>query len=135
MRFFFDRCVPIAIARMIAGLELGNMVIRHHDEDERFSPLTKDVEWITTLAADGDPTWFVVSGDGRILKNKVEKQALRETGLPFFCLVRPWPETPINEYAWKFVKVWPTILEAARHGDGQVYKVSGGSSLKVEKEW
>jgi len=74
MRFFFDRNMSPRLAAMINIYERDHSII-HHDEDGRFTPLTTDIEWITTLARD-DPPWIVLSGDGRILRNKVELAAL-----------------------------------------------------------
>jgi hypothetical protein len=104
--------------------------VRHHDEDTRFMPTTPDVERIATLGGD-DPPWIVVSGDGRILKNKVERSALLATPLTFFCMAKPWLHTKIHEYAWKFMKVWPEIVENAKHSKAKLFEVAGGKALKV----
>ncbi len=131
MRFFFDRCVPIPIARMVRAIEEGQHEIRHHDEDERFGPKTTDTEWMTALATDTAPLWIVISGDGRILRNKAERKVLEEVGLTFFCLDKPWPNTELYEYAWKFMKVWPKILAHAKKGEGIIFRISAGSALNV----
>ncbi len=129
MRFFFDRCFPIRVARKIGAYEISH-TIRHHDDDSRFEPTTKDVEWITALGRD-DPVWIVISGDGRILRNRAERQVLLETALIFFCMARTWLHTPAPEYAWKFVKVWPEVVESAAHSKARLFEVSGGRALKV----
>jgi hypothetical protein len=121
MRFFFDRSVPLAIAQMVRAIDGGKYAIVHHDEDKRFHEKTTDTEWMRILRVDGEPFWNVVSGDGRILKNKAERPVLDETGLPFFCLDKQWPSTGIYEYAWRFMKVWPRITAAALHGKGRIY--------------
>src|SRR5438067_2516476 len=74
MRFFFDRCMPIRLARMVSAYEAEHTV-RHHDEDSRFNRETPDTEWIGALAAD-TPPWVVICADARILRNKVERAAL-----------------------------------------------------------
>jgi hypothetical protein len=84
MRFFFDRNMSLYLARMIGELE-RNHVIRHHDADPRFTCTTPDTEWISVLGKD-QLTWIVLSGDGRILRNKAEFSALREAKLTFFCM-------------------------------------------------
>ena len=61
------------------------------------SPTTTDVEWITTLASD-IPPWIVLSGDGRILRNKVEVKALSEARLTFFCMSKVWSHMDLHEY-------------------------------------
>jgi len=134
MRFFFDRCAPIAIARMVRAIEGTATTIRHHDEESRFNPKTADTEWMKKLGEDGEPPWIVISGDGRILKNRAERAVLDEVGLPFFCLDKPWPNTPIYEYAWKFMKVWPKIVDTAcQRKAGAIFKISAGSSLSIDQ--
>ena len=133
MRFFFDRCTPIAIARMAQAVEGGRQSITHHDEDRRFQPTTSDIEWMQELFKDGDPPWIVISGDGRILRNKAERKVLDEVGLPFFCLDKVWPNLEIYEYSWKFMKVWPKIIEIAGSGSRRLFRVRAGASLAVEE--
>ena len=38
----------------------------------------------------------------------------------------------IYEQAWKFIKVWPDILENAKGATPRIYEISGGAGLKVE---
>jgi hypothetical protein len=130
MRFFFDRCMPVRLARMVSAYEAEHTV-RHHDDDSRFNPRTADTEWIAALAAD-TPPWVVVSGDARILKNKVERAALESAGLKFFCMAKGWMNMQLHEYAWKFIKVWPEITEAASRHKARLFEVSGGKALKVD---
>jgi hypothetical protein len=74
------------IARMVDAFEREHTA-RAHDDDPRFTPTTPDVEWIQALGAD-DPPWIVISGDGRILRNKAELRALKEARLTFFCMTK-----------------------------------------------
>jgi hypothetical protein len=129
MRFFFDRNMPLRIARMVNAYEVDHTV-QHHDEDRRFSITTPDKEWIAAIAADA-PSWVVISGDGRILRNKAERAALDAAKLTFFWMTKPWSNMPIHQYAWKFIRVWPEILENALHGKAKLFEVAGGKALKV----
>jgi len=131
MRFFFDRNMPPQLARMVDVLEREHAVRSYYDDD-RFDDTTPDVEWIKVLA-DDDPAWIIVSGDGRILKNKTELSALKEARLTFFCLSRQWMHMKIYEQAWKFIKVWPEIVENAKGSTPRIYEISGGAGLKVER--
>ena|SRR5947207_12367405 len=131
MNFFFDRCVPIRVARMVDAYEVEH-TIRHHDDDARFNPKTKDIEWMRALASDGHLAWIIISGDGRILKNSAEAAVLKEVNLTFFSLSKQWPNTPIPDYAWKFMKTWPRIVEIARHSSHKVFEVAAGKALKVD---
>ena len=131
MRFFFDRNMPPQLARMVDALEREHTA-RAHDDDVRFTPTTPDVEWIATLGADAPP-WIIISGDGRILRNKAELAALKEAKLTFFCMCKAWMHMGIYEWAWKFVKVWPDIVENAKGATPRIFEVSGGGGLKVER--
>jgi hypothetical protein len=105
-----------------------------HDRDGRFHERTPDTEWLSVLAAD-DPPWIVLSGDGRILTRKAERQVLREANLTFFCMSRQWAKMKIPEYAWKFIKVWPDIVSAAKASVTvpKIFEVSGGHGLKIRE--
>lgn len=131
MKFFFDRNMPPQLARMVDALEREHTARSYYDDD-RFDDKTPDITWIKVLAAD-DPPWVVISGDGRILKNKGELSALKEARLMFFCLSRQWMHMKIYEQAWKFIKVWPDILENAKGTTPRIFEVSGGAGLKVER--
>lgn len=122
MRFFLDRNMSPFLAKMVDIYEREHSV-RHHDEDERFHERTTDIEWIGALAKD-DPPWTVISGDGRILKNKAEKKALIEANLTFFCMAKSWTQMPKHEYVWMFIKVWPEILESAKVTSPKIFSVS-----------
>jgi hypothetical protein len=131
MRFFFDRNMSPRIARMVDAFEREHTA-RAHDDDPRFTSTIPDVEWIQTLGAD-DPPWIVISGDGRILRNKVELRALKEARLTFFCMTKQWMHMGIYEYAWKFLRVWPEIVENAKGTAPRIFEVAGGKALKVDQ--
>jgi hypothetical protein len=132
MKFFFDRCVPIALSQMVSALESRFHQITHHDKDPRFHKTTADTEWLRVIGAD-DPKPIVVSGDGKILRRPAEINVLREQGLTFFLLGEEFEEMPARQQAWKFLKSWAAIIEiceSLRHPS--VFKVRTGSSQKVE---
>ncbi len=131
MRFFFDRNMSPHLARMVDALEREHSARSYYDDD-RFTDTTPDVEWIRVLAAD-DPPWIIISGDGRILKNRAELAALKEAGLTFFCLSRTWLHMSLHEQAWKFIKAWPEVVENAQGTSPRIFEISGGAGLKVER--
>jgi hypothetical protein len=67
-------------------------------------------------------------------RNKAERAALREAKLTFFCLSKVWTHMQIWEYPWRFIKIWPDIIETASRTSSrpQVFEVSGGKSNKIE---
>jgi len=132
MNFFFDRCLSRRLARMAAALEDGVHTILHLDDDERFTTTTRDTEWLATLGGD-NPPWIVVTGDTHILTKTVERNALSRANLMFFVMSHSWCKLPIDEQVWKFFKVWPDILKAARTETPTIFEVGGRNPLKVSR--
>jgi hypothetical protein len=134
MRFFFDRCMSPRLAKMVNAYEIDHTA-QHHNFDSRFHEMTTDVEWLTAIGAD-EPPWVILSGDGRILKNRAERQVLREVNLTFFCMSRQWMHMRIEEIAWKFIKVWPDIVRTAKVSvtTPKIFEISGGHGLKIEEK-
>lgn len=129
IRFLFDRCCPLRLARIIAAYDEAHEV-RLYDDDTRFEKKTPDVDWIRVLAA--DPLWAVVSMDAKILTRPHEIAALRSSGLKFFLLGKGWMRMPFHDQAWRLLKTWPNVIEAAKNVRGQIFEVSAGGSHKVE---
>ena len=80
-----------------------------------------------------DPKPIVIGGDGRILKNKAERAALRQADLSFIYLTSGWTNLEWPVFAWKIIKVWPDVVrnvETARMPT--VYEVGPGN-LKVKR--
>jgi hypothetical protein len=132
MRFFFDRNMSPYLARAIDILDRENEV-RHHDQDPRFNERTTDIEWVSVLGKDV-LTWVDLSGDGAILKNRAELKALKEAKLTYFCMSNRWSKMKTSEYAWRLIKIWPDIVEKAKHAylRPQIFEVSGGKSNKID---
>jgi hypothetical protein len=132
MTFFFDRCVPIALAKMVSVLETKFHVIEHHDDCSQFDTKTTDIEWLRVIGKK-NPKPIVLSGDGRILRRRAEAAALREQGLTFFVLGEEFENMPARLQAWKFLKSWVEIIKVCESlQDASIYEVRTGSSQKVE---
>lgn len=129
MRFFFDRCCPIRLARVICAFE-DKYPVRHFDEDSRFVKDTPDVDWIRVLAGDQPPEWVIISMDVMITKNPHELTCLKQSGLRFFLLGRGWMKMSIDELVWKLVKAWPSIRSEAETSRMRLFEVNSGSSLR-----
>ena len=130
-RFFFDRCCPIKLAKVVSAFE-DDHEVRHFSEDNRFAQDEDDVVWIPRLAAER-VGWVVVSMDGRILKKPHERQALQESGITFFLLGSPWMKMSMCDKCWKLIKVWPDVVRTARESRHRVFEIMAGSSLKIEQ--
>lgn len=131
MRFFVDRCFPVAMCRAVASLQVGVHEIAYHDDF--FAVDATDVEWLRAVGH-WTPKPIVISADNRILKNKDELRELVTQDLTFICLKPGWSNMPPIEFAWKFFKAWleivPTVAKC-RHPT--VFEVSTGGALHTEK--
>lgn len=80
MIFFTDECFMYKANKLVEAFDRENEIRPLLDH---FPAGTPDVEWIPAIAA-WDPKPVVVCGDGRILKNKVERQVLKDAGLDLY---------------------------------------------------
>ena len=114
MRFFFDNNLSKRLARAIGELSATEGVDVVH-LTEKFPDDTPDVDWIDTLAAEED--WVVISQE-RLIKNPLEKEALRRSGLTAFILVKGWSKYQHWDKAAQMVRWWPRIMEMAELVEG-----------------
>ena len=56
-----------------------------------------------------DGPWIIITGDGRILKNKPERTALRQSNLSGFVLAPAYQKMPINQVASILIWRWPEM--------------------------
>jgi hypothetical protein len=130
MIFFTDECFMYKANRLVEAFDRENEIRPLLDHFDRGTP---DVKWIPAIAA-WNPKPVVVCGDGRILKNRVERQVLKEAGLTFICLASGWTNLPWPTFAWKIIKVWPAIVVCGTAIKPTVFEVSP-NTLKVEKSY
>ena len=106
MRFFIDNCLPPRWAPALAAL--GGVEVTHLRA--RFPNDITDVEWIHSLADEGD--WTIISGDLRITRSLHERQAWHSSGLTAFFLSKGW-NIEFWEKTVRIVRWWPKIMEQA----------------------
>jgi len=126
---FTDENISKNAAYMLGYVEPQHQVRAFVDY---FKSGTPDTVWMREVALwNEDETTVIVCGDGRILKNRVEKQVLKECGLMFVLLASGWTNLEWRDFAWKIVKVWPDVIknvEQARYP--MVFEVMAGT-LKI----
>ena len=114
MIFFFDANISQYAAHMLGHFDRKNEMRASIDY---FKEGTADTEWIPVVASwSNNPV--AVCGDGRILRNRVQKQLLKDHELRFVFLASGWTKQTWEVIAWKIVKVWPNIVRSikqARH--------------------
>lgn len=114
MIFFTDECISPRAAYMLDQFDRKHAVRAFPDS---FGAGTPDVEWMREVAS-WDNDVVVVCGDGRILRNNVEKKVLKGCGFKFVYLAPGWTNLKWDVFAWKIIKVWPDIIrniEQARY--------------------
>ena len=62
MKFFFDRCISVHIARMMGHFDRKNMVV-HQDDDSRFVDNDEDRNLIDTVSNDEPQPVIWVTSD------------------------------------------------------------------------
>ncbi len=105
LTFFTDENIPPYFGRMLDDFDQTHEVRACLDYFERG---IIDVEWIRKVASWKNPV--AICGDGRILRNDVEKKVLKECGLTFVHLAPGWTNMKWQDQAWKIIKAWPDIV-------------------------
>lgn len=111
MNVFFDNCTSPVFATTLDGYirSLGHRAYHIKDVPNlKNGRHSTDLEWIDHLKTD-DTHWVFISGDGRILKNRAERTALRSAGLHGFVLAPAYQKSPLNQVAGTLVWKWPEI--------------------------
>ncbi len=109
MKVFLDNCTSPVLAETLNGYLVHRGESAAHIRDLPISRSASDIEWIRFLAA-GGADWLVVTGDGRIGRNR----AFRRARLKGLVLAPAYQKTPINQQAAILIWRWPeveTLLE------------------------
>ncbi len=123
MRFFVDNCLAPKLTKALHAICQPDHEFIHLKE--KFSPDTKDIDWIGSLAKEG--RWIVFSGDYSITKKPLEKQAWADSGLTGFFLKKGWTNIPPNVQLSKLSLLLPEILSTAeKHPTGEGFIIGFG---------
>lgn len=108
MKVFFDNCTSPVLAATLNGFvaHLGHSAC--HMADHPCGRHATDIEWIELLGKDRQ-IWMVVTGDGRIQRNKAERAAFRAAGLSGFVLAPAYQKTPVHQIASFLLWRWPEM--------------------------
>jgi hypothetical protein len=126
--FFTDENIPRNIAYMLSYFETNHEVRAYLDYFPKGVP---DTQWMSTIAKWNEKI-VAICADGRILKNKVEKQVLKECGFTFVYLASGWTNIKWFDYGWKIIKVWPDIVKNAEEANYPMVFEVKVSSLKIQ---
>jgi hypothetical protein len=107
LKVFFDNCTSPVMAQTLAGYLSATTTV-HHARDLGLHAKT-DVEWISYLQETKDE-WLVVTGDGRIQKNRAEREAFRRAGLRGVVLNPAYQKTPMGRCCGMIVAKWDDLI-------------------------
>lgn len=120
-----DENLPPVMAKALAALFAEKHEIIH--VTQKFGRGVKDIEWITTLNAEG--RWIVISGDRRIAKNKAEQQAFKTSKLVGFFLAPSLQKSKLTKQMERLMALWETIEKQAELvGGGAMFEIPMKSS-------
>lgn len=105
MTFFFDNTFSTRVVEVLKCLGVTAIHLQ-----ERFSADTADIDWIPKVAEAG---WIVVTGDGRMRKNPVERKALEEAGLVIVIVWKEYLNKDKWHQTWWITKHWQEIQKRA----------------------
>lgn len=108
MKVFFDNCTSPVLSDTLAGYLRHLRHEAHHIRNLPCGPAATDLQWMQMLRTSGDD-WVVITGDGRIQRNKPERAAFRQAALKGFVLAPAFQTMPRNEVAAALVWRWPQM--------------------------
>lgn len=97
------------MARTLAGYLSNTAIEVYHARDLQLQN-KPDVEWINYLAASGDE-WLIFTGDGKIRRNRAEREAYRRANLKGVVLAAAYQKTAMGKCCGMIVANWDSLLE------------------------
>jgi len=110
VRFFFDRNIPIRLAKMLDAYDAGNIVL-HHDQDPRFDEDSADTDIISEISQDKPRPIFITADVNMYTKNPNERIALANSGLTVVFIKKHFTSLSFHQQALKLLTIWPLIVQ------------------------
>lgn len=107
--FVFDECLARQLPKLVSVFDRTGHLI--DDVRDLFGEGTKDEVWLQDLGGRVPPP-IVISGDGRILRNRAQRAILRTLPLTFVVLAPSWTSLRWEDQAPRFLTAWPSIVAA-----------------------
>ena len=109
MKILFDNCTSPILASTLNGFISAHDHVAIHIRDAPCGRNATDEQWIAMLGAEQIQRWIVVTGDGRLSRNKPERIAFRSAGLFGFVLAPAYQKTPLHQVASFLLWRWPEM--------------------------
>lgn len=111
----FDNCTSPVFAKTLNGFifHLGHRAFHICENEDDGHQLgidrhASDEAWMESIQKD-PRVWIVVTGDDRIRRNSVLRQALRRANIRGFVLAPAYQKSPLNMTASMIVRKWPEM--------------------------
>lgn len=120
MTYFFDNTFPKKAAEILRLL--GVDIVHLQDE---FPADTPDEIWIPVVAGKG---YLLITGDGRIRRGSVERQALEQSKIPALFIYSGYTSRPMFQQVSWIIEHWETIagkLSKLKPGEIRHVNVNG----------
>lgn len=108
MKVFFDNCTSPVFASTLDGFLRRTEHEAHHIMDLPCKRNAPDDLWMKMLSDDVE-TWIVITGDMRIYRNKVLREAYRRAGLRGFVLSSSYQKSPVHQMCSTLIWRWPEM--------------------------
>ena len=128
MKLFVDENLSPRLAKGLAGFFDGDHEVAYvvTKFDRRG---VSNEEWIGVLGREGG--WCVLSGDRRIAKNRVQRDAFARAGLTGFFPAPALMKVPVERLGARILILWPKIEATASTIAGGCYELGiTGDRLK-----
>ena len=108
MKVFFDNCTSPVLANTLGAYIVSLGHCAHHIRTLPCGASAPDLVWIDMLSR-SKADWVVITGDGRIQRNKAERAAFRHAMLKGFVLAPAYHRTPVHQTASILLWRWPNM--------------------------
>lgn len=135
MNVFVDQNLPPVLATTIDGFIRHDGGRAFHISECPGLPTGKrstDVEWISFLRT-APGLWIFLTADKRLIKNPVERSALRAAGRHGFVLAPGFQSMPLHQRASILIWKWPDIVKIVDlTTPPTMFEISVGRSGKLQ---
>ncbi|WP_062164695.1 PIN-like domain-containing protein [Asaia bogorensis] len=133
MKVFFDNCTSPVLAETLNGFLIHRGHAAMHIRDLPCGRHASDLEWMSFLQREKE-AWIVMTGDGRIQKNRAERVAFRQARLRGFVLASSYQKTQVHQIASNLIWRWPEIEDfISKTAGGSLFKLPMGKNGKFEQ--
>jgi hypothetical protein len=96
---------------------------------EKFPANIKDVDWITSLNAEGG--WAALTAERRLKTRPHERLALERSNIVFFFLTGSWLKYPVPEVAWRLIRLVPRMANQTELTESGLFDLPVNASSKL----